>query len=73
MPDAPTLHASSGPRPNLKLVGSHLGNLADPTHVYRLRISPDKPDFRMIVMAAATAAQVIKDLFRNTERHDRSK
>ena len=27
----------------------------------------------MIVMAAASAAHIIKDLFRNTERHDRSK
>jgi hypothetical protein len=27
----------------------------------------------MIVMAAATAAHVIKDLFRNTNRHDRSR
>ena len=34
------------------LVGSHLGdNLADPTHVYRLRISPEKPDFRLVIMA----------------------
>src|SRR5207302_11120914 len=33
------------------LVGSHLSNLADPTHVYRLRVSPEKPDFRLIVMA----------------------
>jgi hypothetical protein len=33
------------------LVGSHLSNLADPTHVYRLRISTEKPDFRLIVMA----------------------
>jgi len=27
----------------------------------------------MIVMAVATTAHVIKDLFRNTERHDRSR
>jgi hypothetical protein len=33
------------------LVGSHLSNLADPTHVYCLRISSEKPDFRLIVMA----------------------
>ncbi len=32
------------------LVGSHLGNLADPTHIYRLRISRENPDFRLIVM-----------------------
>jgi hypothetical protein len=33
-------------------VASHLSdNLADPTHIYRLRISPEKPDFRLIVMA----------------------
>ena len=35
------------------LVGSHLGDsLADPTHIYRLRITPEKPDFRLIVMPA---------------------
>ena len=27
----------------------------------------------MIVMATASAAHLIKDLFRNSERHDRSK
>jgi hypothetical protein len=32
------------------LVGSHLGDLANPAHVYRLRISPEKPDFRLVVM-----------------------
>lgn len=33
------------------LVASHLGdNLAGPQHVYRLRISPERPDFRLIVM-----------------------
>jgi hypothetical protein len=33
------------------MVASHLAdNQADPRHVYRLRISPEKPDFRLIVM-----------------------
>ncbi|MCI0682836.1 MAG: PPC domain-containing protein [Gemmataceae bacterium] len=32
-------------------VGNHLGD-ADPTHVYRIRISPEKPDFRLVVMPA---------------------
>src|SRR5439155_2021233 len=33
------------------LVASHLAdNLADPTHIYRLRILPERPDFRLIVM-----------------------
>ncbi len=32
-------------------IGSHsAGLVADPTHLYRLRISPEKPDFRVIVM-----------------------
>ncbi len=35
------------------LAASHLGDtLADPTHVYRLRITKEMPDFRLIVMAA---------------------
>lgn len=35
------------------LVGSHLADLhTDPTHVYRIRISPEKPDFRLVVMPA---------------------
>ncbi len=35
------------------LVGSHTSdNHADPTHVYRMRISPEKPDFRLFVMPA---------------------
>jgi hypothetical protein len=35
------------------LVASHTGdNHADPTHVYRLRITPEKPDFRLFVMPA---------------------
>src|SRR5262249_9952335 len=33
------------------LVASHLAdNIADPTHFYRLRITPEQPDFRLIVM-----------------------
>ncbi len=33
------------------MVGSHLAdNQADPRHVYRLRIAPEKPDFRLIAM-----------------------
>jgi hypothetical protein len=33
------------------MVGSHLAdNQADPRHVYRLRIGPEKPDFRIIAM-----------------------
>lgn len=34
------------------LAGSHVADLvADPTHVYRLRITKSSPDFRLIVMA----------------------
>ena len=32
------------------VVGSHLSTLAGPTHVYRLRITAEMPDFRLIVM-----------------------
>ncbi len=32
------------------VVGTHLSTLSGPTHVYRLRITPEKPDFRLIVM-----------------------
>jgi hypothetical protein len=33
------------------MVASHLAdNQADPRHVYRLRITPEKPDFRLVVM-----------------------
>lgn len=33
------------------MLASHTGdNHADPTHVYRVRISPEKPDFRLFVM-----------------------
>src|SRR5262249_52408341 len=35
------------------LLTSHLGDiLADPTHTYRGRISPERPDFRLVVMPA---------------------
>lgn len=35
------------------LVGSHVADIfAYPTHVYRLRISQEKPDFRVVVMPA---------------------
>jgi hypothetical protein len=35
------------------MLASHTGdNYADPTHVYRLRISQEKPDFRLFVMPA---------------------
>jgi hypothetical protein len=63
-PDALGLHlftASSDPPPFRfvapedgkyhLLVGSHLAdNQADPRHVYRLRVGPEKPDFRIIAM-----------------------
>lgn len=33
------------------MVASHTGdNAADPTHVYQIRITPEKPDFRLFVM-----------------------
>ena len=35
------------------MLASHTGdNYADPTHVYRVRITPEKPDFRLFVMPA---------------------
>ena len=35
------------------MLASHTGdNFADPTHVYRVRITPEKPDFRLFVMPA---------------------
>lgn len=35
------------------LVGSHLADIhTDPTHLYRIRISSEKPDFRLFVMPA---------------------
>jgi hypothetical protein len=35
------------------MLASHTGdNYADPTHVYQVRITPEKPDFRLFVMPA---------------------
>ncbi|MBI3821452.1 MAG: hypothetical protein HY289_02105 [Planctomycetes bacterium] len=35
------------------LIVSHTGeNYADPTHLYQVRITPEKPDFRLLVMPA---------------------
>jgi hypothetical protein len=35
------------------MLASHTGdNYADPTHVYQVRIAPEKPDFRLFVMPA---------------------
>jgi len=51
------------------MIGSHLGDsLAGPQHVYRVRISPEKPDFRPLAMPPDTFRPDSLLLYKGGER-----
>src|SRR5262249_53200431 len=52
------------------MVGSHFGDtLAGPHHVYRVRISPEKQDFRVLVSAPDTYRPDSLLLYKGGDRH----
>ena len=52
------------------MLASHTGeNYTDPTHVYRLRIAPERPDFRLIVMPAEENRPDTCSLWQGGTRH----